>query len=131
TTMQEVCRLDTGIGRAFARAAVRADRELCGGAAQLVVSHGQTLFHDVVEGTVRGTLQLGAPAWIAEATGCTTVADLRSRDVAAGGQGAPLVSAVDALWLGGPGGGRGEPRRDRQRDPAAPGPRADRLRHRP
>lgn len=99
TTMEDVCRLDTAIGQAFAGAAVRALAELCGGGAGLVVSHGQTLYHWAEGGTVRGTLQLGAPAWIAEATGLPVVSDLRGRDVAAGGQGAPLVSLVDTLLL--------------------------------
>ncbi len=99
TTMEDICRLDTGIGQAFADAAVRALAELCGGGADLVVSHGQTVHHWVEDGTVRGTLQLGAPAWIAEATGLPVVSDLRSRDVAAGGQGAPLVGLVDTLLL--------------------------------
>ena len=101
TTFEEVCRLDTRVGQAFAGVAERAVAELCGGRADLVVSHGQTMFHWVEDGRVEGTLQLGQPAWIAERTGCTVVADLRARDVAAGGQGAPLVSMVDALWLEG------------------------------
>ncbi|GAA4557090.1 anhydro-N-acetylmuramic acid kinase [Planotetraspora kaengkrachanensis] len=99
TTAADVCRLDTGIGRSFADAAARALDELCGGAADLVVSHGQTVFHWVDDGVVRGTLQLGQPAWIAEATGLPVVSDLRGRDVAAGGQGAPLVSMLDTLLL--------------------------------
>ncbi|MEU2712015.1 anhydro-N-acetylmuramic acid kinase [Streptomyces sp. NPDC007205] len=99
--LAEVCRLDTGIGRAFAAAAVRADRELCDGRAELVASHGQTVYHWAEGGRVHGTLQLGQPAWIAEATGLPVVADFRARDVAAGGQGAPLVSLVDLLWLRG------------------------------
>ncbi|GGV08592.1 anhydro-N-acetylmuramic acid kinase [Streptomyces filipinensis] len=99
--LAEVCRLDTGIGRAFAAAAVRADRELCAGRAELVASHGQTVYHWADGGRVHGTLQLGRPAWIAEATGLPVVADFRARDVAAGGQGAPLVSLVDLLWLRG------------------------------
>ncbi|MEU4092873.1 anhydro-N-acetylmuramic acid kinase [Streptomyces sp. NPDC026673] len=101
TTTQAVCALDTGIGQAFAGAALRALDELCGGAADLVVSHGQTMHHWVEDGTVSGTLQLGQPAWIAEATGLPVVSDLRSRDVAAGGQGAPLVGMTDTLLLRG------------------------------
>ena len=101
TTLEQVCRLDTGIGQAFAAVAGQAVEQLCGGHADLIVSHGQTVFHWVDEGQVRGTLQLGQPAWIAESTGTTVVSDLRSRDVAAGGQGAPLVSIVDVLWLRG------------------------------
>ncbi|GAA1566617.1 anhydro-N-acetylmuramic acid kinase [Kribbella sancticallisti] len=101
TSLEQVCRLDTGIGQAFAAVAEQAVEQLCGGRAELIVSHGQTVFHWVDEGQVRGTLQLGQPAWIAEATGTTVVSDLRSRDVAAGGQGAPLVSIVDVLWLRG------------------------------
>ncbi|MEV1050242.1 anhydro-N-acetylmuramic acid kinase [Streptomyces sp. NPDC049887] len=101
TTLADVCRLDTLIGRAFAAVAVRADRELCGGAAELVASHGQTVFHWAEDGRVHGTLQVGEPAWIAEATGRTVVSGFRTRDVAAGGQGAPLVSLVDLMWLRG------------------------------
>lgn len=99
TTMADVCRLDTLLGQALAAAADRADRELCGGRAELVVSHGQTVHHWTEDGRVRGTLQIGQPAWIAERTGRTVVSDLRPRDVAAGGQGAPLVSALDVMWL--------------------------------
>ncbi|PDP89562.1 anhydro-N-acetylmuramic acid kinase [Glycomyces fuscus] len=100
TTMETVCRLDTRIGRAFADAALHAVGELAGGRADLVASHGQTLFHWADGGTVHGTLQLGQPAWIAEATGLPVVSDLRTADVAAGGQGAPLASVIDALLLG-------------------------------
>ncbi|MFK4693711.1 anhydro-N-acetylmuramic acid kinase [Streptomyces pristinaespiralis] len=101
TTLERVCLLDTRIGQAFAAAAVRADRELCAGTTELVASHGQTVYHWAEGGQVHGTLQLGQPAWIAEATGCTVVSDFRPRDVAAGGQGAPLVGLVDLLWLRG------------------------------
>ncbi len=100
-TMAQVCELDTRIGQAFADLARDADTQLCAGAGDLVVSSGQTAFHWVQDGHALGTLQLGQPAWIAEATGLPVVADLRSRDVAAGGHGAPLVSLFDVLWLAG------------------------------
>src|SRR5688500_392127 len=84
TTAETVCRLDTAAGQAFAEVAARAVDELCGGRADLVVSHGQTVHHWVDGAVVKGTLQLGQPAWIAERTGLPVVADLRPRDVAAG-----------------------------------------------
>jgi anhydro-N-acetylmuramic acid kinase len=98
--MAEVCRLDTGIGRAFAAAAAAAIE--AAGPADLVCSHGQTVFHWVGDdGRVEGTLQIGQPAWIAERTGLPVVADVRARDVAAGGQGAPLVPVLDLMLLAG------------------------------
>jgi anhydro-N-acetylmuramic acid kinase len=105
-TMGEVCALDVLVGEAFAAAAALGVREFAGGQADLVSSHGQNVFHWVEGGRARGTLQLGQPAIIAEATGLPVVSDLRARDVAAGGQGAPLASTLDALWLAGAGGPR-------------------------
>ncbi|MFJ3908608.1 anhydro-N-acetylmuramic acid kinase [Streptomyces sp. 2132.2] len=101
TTLAEVCRLDTRIGQAFAALASRADRELCAGRAELIASHGQTVYHWAEDGRVHGTLQLGEPAWIAERSGCPVVSGFRPRDVAAGGQGAPLVSLIDLMLLRG------------------------------
>lgn len=94
-TLEEVCRLDTHIGQEFAALAARAVEAV--GGIDLVCSHGQTVFHGVGDGRVWGTLQLGQPAWIAEATGAWVVADVRARDVAAGGQGAPLVPLLDEM----------------------------------
>lgn len=99
TTMETVCRLDTAVGHQFAAAAERAARRYPG--AEFVVAHGQTVFHWVLDRKVAGTLQIGRPAWIAERCGLPVVSDLRSADVAAGGQGAPLVSMFDVLLLGG------------------------------
>jgi anhydro-N-acetylmuramic acid kinase len=101
TSTARICALDTRIGQAFAEAAARGIDELADGEADLLVSHGQTLFHWVERGRVMGTLQAGQPAWIAERTGVPVVADLRARDVSAGGHGAPLVSLFDTLLFAG------------------------------
>ncbi len=95
TTMGEVCALDVLVGQAFGAVAA----SLPGAA--LIASHGQNVFHRVEGGRATGTLQLGQPAVIVEATGLPVVSDFRARDVAAGGQGAPLASTLDALWLAG------------------------------
>ncbi|GGM40009.1 anhydro-N-acetylmuramic acid kinase [Longimycelium tulufanense] len=109
---RRLCELDTEVGLAFAEAAAQGIAELADGNADLVGSLGQTLYHWVEpepRGGVRclGTLQLGQPAWIAEATGLPVVSGFRPRDVAAGGQGAPLTSILDALWLADLAGGNG------------------------
>ncbi|MEW1838576.1 anhydro-N-acetylmuramic acid kinase [Nonomuraea angiospora] len=97
TTLAEVCVLDTLIGQSFAEAAASAIA--LGGPVDLIVSHGQTVFH-WVEGThALGTLQIGQPAWIAERTGVPVLSDVRVRDITAGGHGAPLVSVLDGLLL--------------------------------
>lgn len=98
TTLAEVCALDTLIGQAFAEAAAALELDP---PAELVCSHGQTVFHWVEGRSALGTLQLGQPAWIAERLGVPVVADVRARDVAAGGQGAPFASVLDVLLLGG------------------------------
>src|SRR2546426_1124152 len=67
-----------------------------------VASHGQTIWHE----PGRATLQLGDPAVIAERVGLRVVSDFRARDVAAGGQGAPLVPLADVMLFGHPERGR-------------------------
>ncbi|NBE93500.1 anhydro-N-acetylmuramic acid kinase [Nonomuraea sp. KC401] len=105
TTLAEMCELDTHIGQCFAEAAAAAIAE--GGPADLIVSHGQTVFHWVERTHARGTLQIGQPAWIAERTGTPVLSDVRVRDITAGGHGAPLVSVLDGLLLGAYEGGAG------------------------
>jgi anhydro-N-acetylmuramic acid kinase len=100
TSIEKVCQLDTLIGQSFAAVAARLNAEYFDDAADVVCSHGQTVFHWVNDGHALGTLQVGQPAWIAELTGATVVFDIRSRDIASGGHGAPLASLLDVLLLG-------------------------------
>lgn len=96
------CELDNAIGQEFANAAGRAlvaHQNAGFEPVDLICSHGQTVFHWVQDGAARGTLQLGQPAWIAEATELPVVSDVRAADLAAGGQGAPLVPILDEVLL--------------------------------
>lgn len=98
-TVAEVCHLHALLGEVFAKTVLSAIPR-CGvnpDQVKLIGSHGQTVYHlpePIAErgvGLVRSTLQIGNPAVIAERTGITTISDFRSRDLAAGGEGAPLV----------------------------------------
>lgn len=97
-TVDEICRLNADIAEHFAQAVQHFID--AGHRVDLIGSHGQTVWHDVNEsGQVTSTLQIGSGAIIAERTGITTINDFRMRDIAAGGQGAPLTSYVDWLLL--------------------------------
>ncbi|MGH3658461.1 MAG: anhydro-N-acetylmuramic acid kinase, partial [Micromonosporaceae bacterium] len=98
SSAERICQLTTRLGKVFAETAVKGVG-LAGGDADLVVSHGQTVYHWVADGHARGTLQLGEPAWIAERTGLPVLSNLRSADIARGGHGAPLAPTLDALLL--------------------------------
>ena len=98
----ELCQLHAELGHAYADAFAAAASRLAAGQADFAVLHGQTFFHWVDDaGRALGTLQLGNSAAVAERLGLPVICDLRSRDVAAGGQGAPLVSMFDQLLLAG------------------------------
>ena len=98
----ELCQLHAELGHAYAAAFAAAREDLADGEADLAVVHGQTFYHWVDDdGRALGTLQLGNSSAVAERLGVPVISDLRSRDVAAGGQGAPLVSMFDALLLAG------------------------------
>lgn len=92
--IERMGRLDTELGEHFALAAqgVLASSEHQATEVRAIGSHGQTIRHRP-QGKHAFTLQIGNPAVIAEKTGMTVIADFRRRDMAAGGQGAPLVPA--------------------------------------
>jgi len=100
--VDEICHLNFVLGELFAEAVFKLTTKhgIDLGSIDLVGSHGQTIHH-LPKGRrfgrrkLRSTLQIGEPAVIAERTGITTVADFRSRDIAAGGEGAPLVACAD------------------------------------
>jgi anhydro-N-acetylmuramic acid kinase len=99
SSVDQICRLNFALGEELARAAQQA----AAGASppeqvELIGSHGQTIWHDVgADGRVTSSLQIGEAAVIAARTGIATIADFRVADIAAGGQGAPLVPFADYL----------------------------------
>ncbi len=112
-TVDKICQLNFTLGKLFADAV----RQIAGNLSiplseiDIVGSHGQTIYHisslkEKNDKDVRSTLQIGEPSVIAQETGVTTVTDFRTRDIAAGGEGAPLVPYADFILFGGDGIGR-------------------------
>ena len=99
---RELCLLGTHLGKLYAQA-VRALLKQTGTTRiDLIGCHGQTVYHIPEETpylgtTIRGTLQIGDPSYLAEEFGCPVVSDFRIRDMAAGGLGAPLVPYTEFL----------------------------------
>jgi anhydro-N-acetylmuramic acid kinase len=98
--ISELGSLDTLLGEMFADTSLKALKQLRLHPHQIkaIGSHGQTIWHQPPGSSLSSesrpfTLQIGDPNVIAERTGITTVADFRRRDMAAGGQGAPMVPA--------------------------------------
>lgn len=102
SAIDTICQLNYTLAEHFAAAALTLiDRAGVRSAdVDLIGSHGQTVWHSILpDGTANATLQLTEPAILAERTGITTISNFRARDIAAGGQGAPLTSYLDWLLL--------------------------------
>ncbi len=100
--LADICHYNFVLGGVFAEAVTRLcnDRGITLRSIDLVGSHGQTIYHNPKgkrygRNRIRSTLQIGEASVIAQRTGITTVADFRPRDMAAHGQGAPLVPYAD------------------------------------
>jgi anhydro-N-acetylmuramic acid kinase len=98
----EISALNVELGERFAAAALGVLRATRISASRISVSgsHGHTLYHGPRDRRP-STLQIGEAAVIAERTGIPVVSDFRPRDIAAGGEGAPLIPCFDAAWFGG------------------------------
>lgn len=99
---REVCLLGTHLGKLYAQAVRELLKQTGTNRIDLIGNHGQTVYHIPEETpylgtTLRGTLQIGDPSYLAEEFGCPVVSDFRIRDMAAGGLGAPLVPYTEFL----------------------------------
>jgi anhydro-N-acetylmuramic acid kinase len=102
TTLQEVCQMNFVVGKCFADAANEMIKKH--GRADLISSHGQTVYHypfdDKIDGiSLKSTLQIGESSVIAQETGCMTISNFREADISVGGQGAPLVCFADEKFF--------------------------------
>lgn len=103
-SLAELGQLDIAVGKAFSSAIneMLEEQQVKPSAIKAIGSHGQTLFH-LPSGEHPFSLQIGDPNTIAELTGITTIADFRRRDMAAGGQGAPLAPLFHQYFFHKPG----------------------------
>lgn len=111
--VDKICQLNFTLGKLFADASgqIAEKSSIPISDIDIIGSHGQTIYHisslkEKADKKVRSTLQIAEPSIIAQETGVTTVADFRTRDIAAGGEGAPLVPYADFILFGKDGIGR-------------------------
>ena len=102
SSVKDICQMNFAIGECFADACNMLISEH--GKPDLIASHGQTVFHSPKEERLDGvslksTLQLGESSVIAEKTKCMVISNFREADIAAGGEGAPLVCFADEKWF--------------------------------
>ena len=102
--IKELCQLNFAVGRCFADASNILIEEF--GKPDFISSHGQTIYHypydENIDGiSLKSTLQIGESAIISALTKCPTISNFREKDIAAGGQGAPLVCFADEKWFKG------------------------------
>ncbi len=102
TNIEELCKMNFIIGKCFANAANEMIKKH--GKPNFITSHGQTVFHYPKNTLFNGiseksTLQIGEPSVIAQLTGCQTIANFRTADIAQNGNGAPLVCFADEKWF--------------------------------
>ncbi len=103
-SVKDICRMNFAVGKCFADACQVLISEF--GKPDFISSHGQTVYHypfdESLDGiSLKSTLQIGESAVIAKETGCPVISDFRQADIAAGGQGAPLVCFADEKWFKG------------------------------
>jgi len=105
--LDNICHYNFVLGEVFADAVIKLCHKsgISLNSIDLVGSHGQTIYHNprgnrFNRTTIRSTLQIGEPSVVAHRTGITTVADFRPGDIAARGEGAPLVPYADYVLFG-------------------------------
>lgn len=101
-TIKDACQMNFAIGECFAEACNILISEH--GKPDFIASHGQTIYHyplnDKLDNiSLKSTLQIGESTVIARKTGCEVISNFREADIAAGGEGAPLVCFADEKWF--------------------------------